>query len=96
MTAAIWQAIERLTRCFADRSTLHDQRLAALENRVAELDAGPDAQASARSALNAANHQRTIAGQEPLALRLTDAGAKFIDRGTGGKNPPVEGRVYEH
>lgn len=80
MKAAIWQSIEMLARFVADMSSLHNQRLRRIEDRLAALDGGNDAEAALRSALAAANDGRITAGHEPLSLTIRDGGVKFVDR----------------
>lgn len=57
-----------------DLHTFSSARMAALENRLARIDGGDDAEAARHSALAAANDARRRSGDEPLAFDLVVSG----------------------
>jgi len=66
-TTAMWQALEKLAIRLVDGGDLQSSRIRAIEERLASLDGGPDAAASARSAFDEVNAARRRKGQSLIS-----------------------------
>lgn len=66
----IWDATRALAIRTRDMASWQNARLSAVENRLAELDGGADADAARAAALADANARRVSAGGDKLAFRI--------------------------
>jgi hypothetical protein len=71
LTERIVGLIETLTVRMNDYAALDARRTEAIENRLAELDGGPDATQARSNAFEALNSARRRAGKAPLGFEIT-------------------------
>jgi hypothetical protein len=75
--ARVWTGMTSLAMHFRRVSALRQldgERLSRIENRLAMLDGGAEAETARREALAAVNLDAVADGREPLALRLIAGG----------------------
>lgn len=73
--SGVWQCIRKLTAYIGQDKDLIDyqaERLARIEDRLAKLDGGSDADAARREALTALTVRRVEAGQRAPGFRFVD------------------------
>lgn len=72
---AVWNALTALVLRDRDMSSWQNARLSEIEDRLAALDGGHDADAARRHAVDKANATRIANGADQLGFRLTGRGA---------------------
>ena len=69
MSKGAWQAVEKLFARIGAGQGVTERRLASLENRMARLDSGEDAEAAITSAVRRENaHQKIAEGSRATVL----------------------------
>lgn len=66
----IWNAIGVIATRSTDTTTYTSHRLAAIEDRLAALDGGDDANAARHSAFARSEDARLIRGERPIGFRI--------------------------
>jgi len=64
-----WEDVETVLRQLSDFSALYRERLRAIEDRLAALDVGPNADAATRQAYDDVNALRQRQGRPALGLK---------------------------
>ena len=67
--ASLCNSVEKIALRFLDNVAFNGERLSKIENRLALLDGGPDADRSARIAYDAVNAVRRSAGKDLLGFK---------------------------
>jgi hypothetical protein len=67
--ASLCNSVEKIALRFLDNVAFNGERLSKIENRLALLDGGPDADRSARNAYDAVNADRRCAGKVLLGFK---------------------------
>jgi type VI protein secretion system component VasA len=75
-TELMWSAMAAVLRRGIDMSSWQNSRIAALEERLAALDNGDDAEAARRRALDKVNAERITEGVDELTFRIVGRGAE--------------------